>query len=260
MKDLQQFFKNVPLEGVTDKLKQYKIEFINKERFEMKNKNMIKYKWRKSDLTAELSYEGNDSKYSHLKGYKFLGDIIEISEMDVSPVIMNTIGIKVQATGSKLIDTYRIKDTITNEIVFECKEEPKFYDFRFGANIISINQSIIGYEEEEETFEFTKKDLSKYKDCVDELVVETDYKGPELYARDGGKLFGKVKSIKKEIDPISGFSKNLIEIEIKGTKGEKEVPFNIIYIKLGDKTIYTNFIKLEMGKASNYNLIIAQTY
>lgn len=227
----------------------------------MKNKNMIEYKWRKGDLIAELSYEGNEPVYTHLKGYKFLGDIIEISEMDVSPVIMNTIGIKVHASGSKLIDTYRIKDTITNEIVFEYKEEAKFYNLHpITSDIILINQSVIGYGEEEETFEFTKKDLSEYKDCVDELVVETEYRGPELYARDGAKLFGKVKSIKKEIEPISGFSKNLIEIEIEGTKGEKEVPFNLIHIKLGDKTIYTNFIKLEIGKALNYNMIIAQTY
>ena len=109
----------------------------------MKNKNMIEYKFRKGYLTAQLSYEGNDPGYVHLKGYKFLGDIIRIGETNISPVNMNTIVIKVYTNGSKLIDTYRIIDTETNEIVFEYKEEPKFYDFLPGTNnIISINQSI----------------------------------------------------------------------------------------------------------------------
>ena len=91
----------------------------------------------------------------------------------------------------------------------------------------------------ERSFEFVRKDLSEYIDYIDELVVETDYKG---------------------IDLVSGLSKNLIEIEIEGTKGKKEVPFNLIHIKLDDKIIYTNIINLEMEKAFSYNMTLAQIF
>ena len=135
MKELEEFFKNALLEEVTDKLKEYNVEFISTEK---RDEGLYEYKDRLEDLRVELSYEGNEPMYAHLKGYKSFGSIIRIDDM-TDIIGRKSIVVKVDVNGSRLVDTYRVVDIKTKEVVFEETEDtPVFIDFIKGHNDIIL--------------------------------------------------------------------------------------------------------------------------